>query len=222
MRYEKGHGAGTSARIVECASARIRERGIESIKVAGLMKSAGLTHGGFYLHFKSRRDLIERAFARAMDGSVEQWRKLADRSSRDERLLGIVDYYLTDRHRNAVANGCALPSLGAEASRAGVGIKRTFSSGLREIIDLLSEDANGPSKREAIAIVSEIVGALLLARAVDHPEFSSEIMSVAREYVLGGDPQVLGIAKAPRKLPARTKRANAKRPQKREKSKHLP
>jgi len=221
MRYEKGHGAGTSARIVKCASTRIRERGIESIKVAGLMKSAGLTHGGFYLHFKSRRDLIERAFARAMDGSVEQWRKAADRSNPGERLLSIVDYYLTDRHRDDIANGCALPSLGAEVTRAGVGIRRTFSNGLGEMIEVLSGDVNGPSKREAIAIVSEIVGALLLARAVDHPEFSSEIMSVAREYVLGSEPQVLGITKAPRKLSIRTKRPSLKRPQKRDKSKHL-
>jgi len=213
MRYEKGHGAGTSARIVDSASARIRERGIESIKVAGLMKSAGLTHGGFYLHFKSRRDLIERAFARAMDGSVQQWRKAADRSNPGERLLSIVDYYLTDRHRDDIANGCALPSLGAEVTRAGVGIKRAFSNGLREMIDVLSEDVNGPSKREAIAIVSEIVGALLLARAVDQPEFSSEIMSVAREYVMGNEAQVLGTTKAPRKVSARTKRPGAvKRP----------
>ncbi|MGY8638535.1 TetR/AcrR family transcriptional regulator [Bradyrhizobium sp. 14AA] len=221
MRYEKGHRAGTSARIVECASARIRERGIESVKVARLMKSAGLTHGGFYLHFKSRRDLIERAFARAMDGSVERWRKAADRSGPGERLLSIVDYYLADRHRDDIANGCALPSLGAEVPRAGVGIRRTFSNGLREMIDVLSGDVNGPSKREAMAIVSEIVGALLLARAVDHPEFASEIMSVAREYVLGDDPQVLGIAKAPRKLSIGTKRPSSKRPQRREKSKPL-
>ncbi|SPP92996.1 TetR/AcrR family transcriptional regulator [Bradyrhizobium vignae] len=220
MRYEKGHRAGTSARIVECASARIRERGIESIKVAGLMKSAGLTHGGFYLHFKSRRDLIERAFARAMDGSVEQWRKAADRSNPGERLLSIVDYYLTDRHRDDIANGCALPSLGAEVPRASVGIRKTFSNGLREMIDVLSGDMNGPSKREAIAVVSEIVGALLLARAVDHPEFASEIMSVARQYVLGEDPQVPGSTKAPRKVSIRTKRPSSKRSQKREKSKH--
>ncbi|MGL3106971.1 TetR/AcrR family transcriptional regulator [Bradyrhizobium sp. BR 1432] len=221
MRYEKGHRAGTSARIVECASARIRERGIEGVKVARLMKSAGLTHGGFYLHFKSRRDLIERAFARAMDGSVERWRKAAERSGPGERLLSIVDYYLADRHRDDIANSCALPSLAAEVPRAGVGIRRTFSNGLREMIDVLSGDVNGPSKREAMVIVSEIVGALLLARAVDHPEFASEIVSVAREHVLGGDPQVPGITKAPRKVSIRTKRPSSKRSQKREKSKPL-
>ncbi|RTE94299.1 hypothetical protein [Bradyrhizobium sp. LVM 105] len=105
------------------------------------------------------------------------------------------------------ASGCA------EVTRAGVGIRRAFSNRLREMIDFLSEDVNGPSKREAIAVVSEIVGALLLARAVDQPEFSSEIMSVAREYVLGSEPQVPGIAKAPRKVSARTKRPGAvKRP----------
>ncbi|MFB6420627.1 MULTISPECIES: TetR/AcrR family transcriptional regulator [Bradyrhizobium] len=221
MRYEKGHRAETSARIVDRASARIRERGVEGVKVAGLMKAAGLTHGGFYLHFKSRSDLIERAFARAMNVSVEQWRKLADRSSPGERLLNIVDYYLTDRHRDDVANGCALPALGAEVSRTGAGVRRTFSNGLREMIAILSEDMNGPSKREAIAIVSEIVGALLLARAADHREFASEIMSVAREHVLGNERQLLGTTKASRKSSVRTRPPGSKRPHKRKRSNHL-
>jgi TetR/AcrR family transcriptional repressor of nem operon len=156
-----------------------------------------------------------------MDGSVEQWRRAADRSNPGERLLSIVDYYLTDRHCDDIANGCALPSLGTEVPRAGVGNRRTFSNGLREMIDVLSGDMNGPSKREAIAIVSEIVGALLLARAVDHPEFASEIMSVARESVLGDDLRVHGNTKAPRKFSIRTRRTCSKRRQKREKSKHL-
>jgi len=199
MRYEKGHRAGTSARIVERASTRIRERGVESIKVAGLMKSAGLTHGGFYLHFKSRRDLIEKAFANAMDGSVEKWRKISDGSNHEERLRKVVDYYLTQQHREDVGHGCALPSLGAEAPRAGAAIRRTFSSGLREIIAILSEDSRGTSKREAISIVSEMVGALLLARAVDHPEFASEILSAARTSVLGADPQTTGRPERQRK-----------------------
>jgi len=219
MRYEKGHRAGTSARIVERASTRIRERGVESIKVAGLMKSAGLTHGGFYLHFKSRRDLIEKAFANAMDGSVEKWRKISDGSNHEERLRKVVDYYLTQQHREDVGHGCALPSLGAEAPRAGAAIRRTFSSGLREIIAILSEDSRGTSKREAISIVSEMVGALLLARAVDHPEFASEILSAARTSVLGADPQTTGRPERQRKSSPRSVREGLKQARSRKSSK---
>lgn len=219
MRYEKGHRAGTSARIVERASTRIRERGVESIKVAGLMKSAGLTHGGFYLHFKSRRDLIEKAFANAMDGSVEKWRKISDGSNHEERLRKVVDYYLTQQHREDVGHGCALPSLGAEAPRASAAIRRTFSSGLREIVGLLSEDSRGQSKREAISIVSEMVGALLLARAVDHPEFASEILSAARTSVLGADPQMTGTPERQRKSSPKTVRQGSKRVRSRKSSK---
>lgn len=221
MRYEKGYGAEMSARIVEYASARIRERGIESIKVDGLMKAAGLTRGGFYFHFQSRRDLIERAFARAIDESVEKWRKVADRSSPGERLLGIVDYYLTERHRVDIGHGCALPSLGAEVPRAGAGTKKTFSNGLREMIEVLSQDMHGPSNRKAASIVSELVGALLLARAVDHPQFASEILSAARESVLGADPQAPKVSKRKRKSSPRIERLGSKSARRREKSKQL-
>ncbi|MCS4109954.1 TetR/AcrR family transcriptional repressor of nem operon [Bradyrhizobium elkanii] len=183
------------------------------------MKSAGLTHGGFYLHFKSRRDLIEKAFAQAMDGSVEKWRKVADGSSHEERLRRVVDYYLTQQHREDVGHGCALPLLGAEAPRAGAAIRRTFSSGLREIVAILSEDSRGTSKREAISIVSEMVGALLLARAVDHTEFASEILSAARASVLGTDPQTTGPSKRQRKSPPRTIRQCSKHVRSRKSSK---
>jgi TetR/AcrR family transcriptional repressor of nem operon len=182
-----------SARIVDSASARIRERGIESIKVAELMKSAGLTHGGFYFHFKSRTDLIDKAFARAMEGSVDQWQRLAEMAGPGERLQSIVDYYLAEQHRKDVAHGCALPALSAEVSRSSTSIRRRFSAGLEEMIQVLSEDMRGSSKkaaqRQAIAILSEMVGALLLARAVDRADFSAEILSVAREAVLGTTPR---------------------------------
>ena len=216
MRYEKGHRAETSTRIVESASTRIRERGIESIKVAELMKTAGLTHGGFYLHFKSRSDLIDKAFAHAMDGSVAQWRRLADSSGPGKRLLSIVDYYLTEHHRRDTADGCALPALSADVPRSSARIRRRFSEGLKEMVDVLSEDMHGQTKREAqreaIAIVSEMVGALLLSRAVDHADFSAEILSVAREAVLGGAPRGVGVPRTKRSLPPRITRLG-KRPE---------
>ncbi len=52
MRYEKGHKDQTRKRVVNVAAARFRAKGIEATGLAGLMADAGLTHGGFYAHFK--------------------------------------------------------------------------------------------------------------------------------------------------------------------------
>src|SRR6516165_10197084 len=100
MRYSREHKQETHDRIVRKASVRLREKGAHGVGVAGLMKDAGLTHGGFYAHFDSREALVIEAFAYAMDRSTERWRKLAEQRPPEQRLAAIVDSYLTKAHRD--------------------------------------------------------------------------------------------------------------------------
>ena len=53
MGYSKSDKAETHTRIVKVAAKRFRERGLEGIGVADVMKEAGVTVGGFYKHFGS-------------------------------------------------------------------------------------------------------------------------------------------------------------------------
>ena len=50
------HKERTRARILDEAAKAMREQGHAGIGVAKLMQRAGLTHGGFYAHFKDRDD----------------------------------------------------------------------------------------------------------------------------------------------------------------------
>ncbi len=72
MRYEKGHKEATRQKIVEVAAAEFRRNGIEGIGVADLMAKAGLTHGGFYSHFKSKEELVQAAMEEASKKSQFQ------------------------------------------------------------------------------------------------------------------------------------------------------
>ena len=65
MGYSKSDKAETHTRIVKVAAKRFRERGLEGIGVADVMKEAGVTVGGFYKHFGSRDELVVEALARA-------------------------------------------------------------------------------------------------------------------------------------------------------------
>ena len=42
----------TRERILRAAARAIRKHGYEGVGVADVMKEAGLTHGGFYAHFR--------------------------------------------------------------------------------------------------------------------------------------------------------------------------
>lgn len=188
MRYSKDHKAETRERIVKNASVRLRERGAASLGVAELMKEAGLTHGGFYAHFPSRDALISEAFAHAMQQATGRWRKRAEMAPEGKRLASIVNGYLSIEHRDDAGNGCALPSLSVEASRANPKIRKAFTSKLEDMIGVIAEQFSDlppkAARREAIATVSTMMGAMILARTAGAGEFSDEILSAGRQAAL--------------------------------------
>src|SRR3984893_13438897 len=105
----------TRQRIVEVASRGLLRTGANGMSVVNLMNLAGLTHGGFYSHFESRDDLVIEAFTLAMDRTVSLWNKLKEKGP--VGIDVIVEWYLSGSHRDAPAQGCALPSLGADIAR---------------------------------------------------------------------------------------------------------
>jgi TetR/AcrR family transcriptional repressor of nem operon len=205
MRYSKEHKLETHARIVKKASVRLREKGAHGIGVADLMKDAGLTHGGFYAHFDSREALVIEAFADAMDRSTERWRKIAAQTPPDKRLATIVESYLTPVHRDDPGHGCALPTLGAEIARENARTRKAFAAKLEQMIEMLADQIPDVSakaaRQQAMAVLSTMMGTLVLARVAGSGELSDAILSAGREAVLGGAVASKPVAKksAPRK-----------------------
>ena len=56
MKVSREQVAEHRRRIVGAAGKLFREKGFDGVGVADIMKSAGLTHGGFYGHFASREE----------------------------------------------------------------------------------------------------------------------------------------------------------------------
>ena len=145
-----------------------------------LMKTVGLTHGGFYGHFSSKEDLMAQACARALSRSLEVWSKRAD-SAPDDPLLWIAGGYLSSKHRDNPGAGCVLAALGPDAARQGPGVRRAVTEGLRSAIDFVAKlvaDKSKPARRQkAISIYASFVGAMVMARAVDDRALSKEILN---------------------------------------------
>jgi len=190
MRYSKDHKAETRERIVRNASVRLRERGAEGIGVADLMKEAGLTHGGFYAHFESKDALIDEAFAFALSQIAARWRKRAENAPPGEGLEAIVNGYLTEKHRDDVGHGCVLPALGAEIARGDAKSRRQFVGVLDDMIEAVAAQIALPPKaarRRAIAIISTMMGSMILARAAGSGDLSDDILDAGRRAALGAD-----------------------------------
>jgi TetR/AcrR family transcriptional regulator, transcriptional repressor for nem operon len=207
MRYSREHKLETHARIVKKASVRLREKGAHGIGVADLMKEAGLTHGGFYAHFDSREALVIEAFGYAMDRGIERWRKVTAQIPPDKRLSTIVEAYLTPTHRDDPGHGCAVPTLGAEIARESPKTRRAFAAKLEQMIDMMAEQIPGvapkAARKQAMAALATMMGAIVMSRIAGSGEFSDEILSTGREAALGG----AAAAKQAPKRPASRKAA---------------
>lgn len=179
MRVSRAVAAQSRERIIEVAARLFRERGFDGIGVADLMKSAGLTHGGFYGHFASKEDLMAQACARALEGSLDALQQVAEHGG-GNALSAVASAYLSSAHRDRPGEGCVLAALGAEAARHGSPVRSAFTQGVRSALDMLTRLVPGKSRRakreRALATYASLIGGLVLARAVDDPELSEEVL----------------------------------------------
>ena len=182
--------AETHDRIVQIASRRMRASGLDGVSVADLMKEAGLTVGGFYKHFATRDDLV----AEAVAAGQSNWQKrMAEAASEKEkpRLGELIDRYLSPAHRDAPAAGCLVGALVGEIARSGPQTRARLTEGITETLGLLVDrlEAAGAKgdeaalRAKAITIYSALIGAIGLARAVDDPALSAEIMDSAAAQI---------------------------------------
>ncbi|HVZ71318.1 MAG TPA: TetR/AcrR family transcriptional regulator [Polyangia bacterium] len=177
MRYPEGHKETVGAKIVETASRALRQNGIDAVSIPALMKLAGLTHGGFYGHFKDRDDLIAKAAIHAARASV-----LHGDPSRDKP----IDSYLSKDHVLHPEVGCVVAALGAEGARQKGPVRRVFAEIGRGFLRLVEKSlhpaatAKSRLSDEALATASRMVGAIMLARLVDDEALAERILAAAR------------------------------------------
>lgn len=179
MKVSREQAAQNRDRILETAAQLFRERGFDGIGVADIMKSAGLTHGGFYGHFESKQDLMAQACAHALAKSIDTWERTAEKSAKDP-LSGLVGAYVSAKHRDNPGLGCALAALGPDAYRQGSQVRRTLTVGMRSLVEILTrylpERSQAAKRQRALAAFSAMVGGLILSRAVDDKTLSNEIL----------------------------------------------
>jgi len=188
MRVTREQAAANRERIIETAGELFRSKGFSGIGVADIMKAADLTHGGFYGHFASKDDLIAQASRRSMQRAAQNWRKVVVAKSGGDAFSTLLTRYLSPRHRDDPGHGCAFASLSGDAARCGKPVREAFAEGLESLIDILSGLVGGGTKaarrRKAIAALSELIGALMLSRAVGDAGLSDEILDAGRHDLL--------------------------------------
>jgi TetR/AcrR family transcriptional repressor of nem operon len=181
MRYSSEHKAETRQRIVRHAAEQFRSKGFNGIGVADLMKEAGLTHGGFYAHFKSKDALFAEAVDAGAGQTFERLEKAAADAGPGNGLQAIRDRYVSAAHRDRPQAGCTLAALGADAGRLDNEVREHFDAPVERLIALLAAQIGGREARaKALRELASMVGALVMSRAVGSRALSNEILETLR------------------------------------------
>jgi TetR/AcrR family transcriptional regulator, transcriptional repressor for nem operon len=186
----KQQAAANREAIVSAADGLFRERGVEAVGLNELMGAAGLTRGGFYNHFASKDALVDAVVAIAMAiGAGNLDRAITSAQARgSDPLTERIDWYLSPEHRADIEHGCPNASFAGDARRLDPAARAHYANGLAENLDRLAQVVDTPELSEAerraraIALFSEMAGALLLSRAVADadPALADEILDSAR------------------------------------------
>lgn len=183
MRVTQHEMDANHERIVEGASRLFRERGVRMTSVADAMREAGLTHGGFYRHFKSKDDLVAEALRSAFDDFASPLELRQQVEPPESVAAEYKALYLSSEHVANPGFGCPMAAMGSELARESEQVKAEFTSGLGRIIAALAMARNGTSQErraDAIREVAMMVGAVLLARACSE-DMASELLEACRD-----------------------------------------
>ena len=171
------------AAIVDAAGRLFREQGVAATGIDGIARETGQTSGAFYAHFPSKADVFR-------DAVEAGFRAAAGRASRRSRETGrgrwanvFARAYLSPARRDAVGQGCLLPTLANDAARANGETHRLFGRQLTEAANELAKGCGDGDRAEdrALAILALCAGGIMLARAIPDQATSDRMLKACRE-----------------------------------------
>jgi AcrR family transcriptional regulator len=189
MPYSTGHKERTRAKIVERARVLFNRHGFDQVSIDDVMKSAGLTRGGFYRHFASKDDLYASAvqsFTTCNPLAKRLASPNAPKHSARELARLLVKTYLSDETLSDVDQHCPLIALPSDVARSGLEPRASYTAlvdNMARIFRAALPDEPG-AQRKAFLIVTLCVGGMVLARTTDEPKLQKELRAAARAEAL--------------------------------------
>ena len=185
MRYSKEHKEQTRKRILEAAGRVFKRQGYQGGGIDAVMKEAGLTHGGFYAHFKNKEELFREAIVQASRQVRELRNQKGQGLEGPARVDAMLRFYLSPQHMDHVEEGCVLPPLVSELERTSDEPRKAFGQELEnwrdEIVPHLGHLPEDQRPRAALGIIAACVGSMALARALEDSELKDDLLTSGQE-----------------------------------------
>jgi TetR/AcrR family transcriptional repressor of nem operon len=196
MGVTKEQAVHNRERILAAAERLFREKGVDAVGLAELMKEAGFTQGGFYNHFASKEALVSEVVGKAMEEGQQQLGAAIHQSQRigADPLIRHIKWYLSPAHRDDIDCGCAIAGFAGEIPHLSEAAQVSYVEALEQLFNqiaqiVLEQDTkltNEEAHARAVSLYSHMVGSVLLSRAVSgsKPALAEEILKHNRSSML--------------------------------------
>ena len=188
MRYDAEHKSTIHRKIVKGASRQLRKKGLNGPTVAALMKTSGLTHGGFYKHFSSRDDLVAEAVGESLRELTQTLLEAAAHSGSNDAWKAMVTTYLSLERCDRFEMGCPIAALASDIARSPNKIKQRSSAAIlrfrAEILPYMPGRTEEEKRSSFLAILTSIVGAIVIARTMPDAAIRKAILNSTRDRLL--------------------------------------
>ncbi len=190
MRYSAEHKQHSRARLVAAGAQLAKKQGFNNTGMDALLAAAGMTTGAFYSQFKSKPELLHAIVQHELEKTLGFFE---GKSSAE--MIQALGFYLSRGHAQHPEHGCAIPSLGAEISRADQATKETFSAVLARIQAAI--EAVLGDRDAAWAVICQAIGAIVVARAMATPVQRDQVLSSVLHHAQGMFQPVLSSQPSP-------------------------
>lgn len=181
MRYSAQHKAETRKHLLKTSGALAKKNGFSASGVDALMEAAGLTSGAFYSHFDSKAALFTELIEHELGNSLNMIAVDEAGHTGKDWAEHQLRRYLTWKHVQSPQSGCAIPSLGAEIARADKTTRKKFEEALKRAHEVWASQVN--DDKMAWAAIAQLVGAILLARAMATEKTGKEVLEASKELL---------------------------------------
>jgi TetR/AcrR family transcriptional repressor of nem operon len=189
MRYAPEHKLEIHQKIVKDASRRVRAKGLNGAAVSAVMKDAGLTHGGFYKHFRSKDDLLLESLREGFREIEDALARAAEQSPPRDAWKAIVRTYLSLDLCEHPERGCPMAALSPELARADKRMKPQIVAELlnykSRMVPFMPGRQTADRERAFFVIFSTMIGAIEIARILPERAMREKVLASTRDFLLG-------------------------------------
>jgi TetR/AcrR family transcriptional repressor of nem operon len=188
MPYSPEYKRDTHQKILESARRLFNSRGFFEVSIDEVMVNAGLTHGGFYRHFRNKDQLYAEAVRRFLcTDAPKPWQPSPLRAAVAKKSRGqrVIDAYFSRDHFDDRETCCPLIALPSDVMRGSDTVKGAYREVLEKLIDIFLEDLDEPQRRErALALAVLCVGGVVAAKCVDDPALADDLRRAAHRQAV--------------------------------------